>query len=150
MSSAVSFRPISNDGFVLVLVAVASGILTAPFVISMQSLITHVLAASTRTTHSNMTVKKRTQMTAFARDRGRVDALSAAHPAPPHALPTNLLEGFKHLTQELDLHRASLSPDELMEFNCELVVLYSFLFSHGLTFPSYLCSDVGREPRPPR
>jgi hypothetical protein len=138
-----SFRPISSDGFVLVLVAVVSGILIAPFVISMQSLITHVLAASTRTASSKSTVKKRTQVTALSRDR-RVEALSPDQAESPHGIQTNLLQDFKQLTQELDLHRASLSSDQLAEFNRKWSPGIPS-FSCCLTFLSSLLSysDVG-------
>jgi hypothetical protein len=121
-SASCLFRPIDNDFERVLVVALISGILSAPLSILFQSLILFVLAAKTRSQSSVLS----------GHDHQRNIRVPSARSSlfPPagtiegeECLETSLPEDLKNLLAGVRLHREHLSEGKLLEFDSKLPLL---------------------------
>jgi hypothetical protein len=148
-----SFRPIQNDFERVLVVALISGILSAPFSILFQSLILFVLAAKTRSVvDSSQRERQRS---------ARVSNLESRHPHRSSAglivgtksrtrdnrggsnpqgggmsgdaiLGTSLHEDLNHLLSQLRLYRQHLPDEKLLEFDRKPSLSFLSVFTSPL------------------
>ncbi len=100
-TSSCSFRSIDHDFEWVLIVAVFSGLLSAPFSIIFQSLILFVLAAKASSPHSLLPTKRNMFL-------GRTSQL---------LFPTSLQGYFRNILNNIQQYRKNLSSNKLKEFD---------------------------------
>jgi hypothetical protein len=125
-TSECSTRPFASNFRVVFLVAMASGLLSAPLSISLQSIILFILAAKTLTAE-DIEQKKSSTRTSTVNNRkmakvSTVESFGSSHTALP-ILPTELLDDFGNLIAHLKLHRQRIPNDLKTQFDGKVVTI---------------------------
>jgi hypothetical protein len=130
-SASCFFRPIDNDFERVLVVALISGILSAPLSILFQSLILFVLAAKTRSKSSAVTsghVRQRSaRVNGTSLGSRRFPSTGAA--GGEDSLETSLPEDLKNLLAGVRSHRCHLSEDKLLDFDSKSLPVISLSLS---------------------
>jgi hypothetical protein len=117
-----SFRPIQDDFERVLVVALISGILSAPFSIFFQSLILFVLAAKTRSSVDSRERQRSVRGTSLEhRHRSGLTVAGTrtrdSSKGPDNVLGTSLHEDLNHLLGHLRLYRQHIPDEKLLEFD---------------------------------
>jgi hypothetical protein len=108
------FRPIQNDFERVLVVALISGILSAPFSILFQSLIMFVLAAKIRCQPSVSGLERK-------RNAHQSDPRRPGFTRGDEFLETSLPEDLNNLLSGVRSHRETLSSDKLLDFESKFI-----------------------------
>ena len=148
-SEKCSFRPINHDFDRVLIVAVLSGIMSAPFSILFQSLILFVLSAKTRVVSRDRRLSSQVSGISMNRRRGLQNQVSDRLSGVENdlkgmrvgkkekefmevftmdSLPTTIAEDLGLLLKKLREYKSDLNEVEKEEFECELNLSFILLF----------------------
>jgi hypothetical protein len=124
-SLSCSFRPIQNDSDMMLVVALISGILSAPFSILFQSLILFVLAAKTRPSNEILKRQRSFRGSSITPDRtsSRFDGTTVSNLSSIRGddiLETSLPEDLNKLLSGVRLYRQHLNAETLLDFDSKI------------------------------
>ena len=154
-SGECSFRPINQDFDRVLIVAMLSGILSAPFSIFFQSLILFVLSAKTKVSSrdrrlsssvggrgagmsrrsgiqsqiNNKLSRVTSDLNGMGVGNGNGNGKEFSEVFTTDSLPTTLAEDLGLLLKKLRVYRSSLNEKEKEEFQCEFSFSCLFYFS---------------------
>jgi hypothetical protein len=122
-SASCFFRPIDNDFERVLVVALISGILSAPLSILFQSLILFVLAAKTRSKSAVTNGHDRQRSVRISDGSRRFPSIATTE--REESLETSLPEDLKNLLSGVRSHRCHLSEDKLLDYDSKLSLSFS-------------------------